>query len=770
MPVDAEAREVATHCPYCALQCAMRLGPGNTVHGDAAFPVNRGGLCLKGWTSTATLDHPERLTRPLVRDSAGALRPASWDEALDRIASGLRAAQEAGGRDAAGVFGSGALTNEKAYLLGKFARVALGTSQIDYNGRFCMSSAAAAATRALGLDRGLPFPVADLASAEVILLVGGNPAETMPPLMQHFDAQRARGGSLIVADPRRSASARAATLHLQLAPGTDAALANGLLHILVRDRLVDLRYIEERTEGFLEARAAAASFWPERVERITGVSQEALERAARLLGTARSAVVLTGRGPEQQACGVDNVLAFINLALALGLPGRRGSGWGCLTGQGNGQGGREHGQKADQLPGYRRIDDPEARRHVGAVWKVAAERLPGPGRSAAELLASLGEPDGVRALLVVGSNPAVCAPDASRIQERLRRLDLLAVADFFLSETAALAHVVLPSAQWAEEDGTVTNLEGRVLRRRRVRPPPPEVRTDLEILCALAERLGEKERFSFAGPREVFEELRRASAGGSADYFGITWERLESGRGVFWPCPSEDHPGTPRLFADRFPTPSGRARFHPVRYRGPAEPTDEHYPLTLTTGRQLAHYQTGNQTRRVDELVRLAPRAVVQIHPATARRHALRNGDEVTLETRRGQARFFVELSPYVREDTLFVPFHWGGEHAVNRLTQAALESDEPDAGVQGLRGPRGGPRVRGGGRWRLEGSWWWWATGWRGRGSWRSCSPAAALRLGRSPSSATSPTATTTASSSPASSRARTCPRTSSSTRSPGT
>ncbi|MGA9519919.1 MAG: molybdopterin oxidoreductase family protein [Myxococcaceae bacterium] len=666
-----------THCPYCAFQCGIQVtgSPEQPViAGDPAFPVNRGQLCVKGWNAGATLAHAERLRTPLVRARNGRLEPATWADALELVERELRRVQGAHGRDAVGVFGSGALTNEKAYLLGKFARVALGTRNIDYNGRFCMSSAAAASIRAFGLDRGLPFPLEDVANADVVLLAGANVAETLPPFTQYLHAQRARGGQLIVVDPRRSTTAEISTLHLKITPGSDVALINGLLHILIREELIDRGYIAERTEGFFETFAASAGWWAERVERITGVPEATLFRAARLLGHAPSVVILTGRGPEQQARGVNNTLAYINLALALGMVGKPCSGYGCLTGQGNGQGGREHGQKADQLPGYRKLDDPVARQHVARVWNVDPDALPGPGVSAFEMLSTLGDPGGVKALLVVGSNPVVSSPDAGRIEDRLRRLELLVVCDFFLSETAALAHVVLPTTQWAEEDGTLTNLEGRVIRRRRQFAPPPDVRTDLEILCELARRLGHHERFPTSDPRQVFEELRRASAGGPADYSGITWDKIDASQGVYWPCPDEDHPGTPRLFTDRFPTPSGRARFHPVYYVPPDEEPDASYPLYLTTGRILAHYQSGTQTRRVDALNALAPHAVARIHPSLARRYGLADGNPVTLGTRRGSARFVTELTAAVRPDTIFVPFHWGGEQAVNRLTNPALD------------------------------------------------------------------------------------------------
>ncbi|MGH7879472.1 MAG: molybdopterin oxidoreductase family protein, partial [Candidatus Binataceae bacterium] len=551
------------------LQCGMNLvrdKAGITV-APRQFPTNKGGLCQKGWTAGELLSHRERLTTPLVRDSrAGELRPASWDEALSRVVAEIRRVQERHGRDAVGVFGGGALTNEKAYLLGKFARVGLRTSNIDYNGRFCMASAAAAGIKAFGLDRGLPFPLEDLQNAEVILLVGGNVAETMPPIMQYFDEQRRRGGRLIVMDPRATVTARAATLHLQLTPGADAAVANGLLHIAIAQGLIDLEFIALRTNNYDAVRRIVASYWPERVERLSGVPVAQLYEAARMIGRASTAMILTARGPEQQSRSVDNVLAFINLALALGQAGKPCSGYGCLTGQGNGQGGREHGQKADQLPGYRRIDDPDDRAHVAGVWGVDPETLPGAGRSAYELLDSLGREGGVRALMVMGSNLTVSAPNAGHIERRLAALDFLVVADFFLSETAQLADVVLPTTQWAEEEGTMTNLEGRVLLRRRALEPPAGVRSDLEILSALAARLGCLEGFP-SQPRAVFDELRRASAGGAADYSGITYERIAAEDGVFWPCPTEDHAGTPRMFLDRFATPDGRARFHPVEYR-----------------------------------------------------------------------------------------------------------------------------------------------------------------------------------------------------------
>ncbi len=654
---------------------------GVTVH-PRQFPTNRGGLCQKGWTSAELLDHPERLTTPLVRDPAtGELLPASWDTALDRVVTGIRAVQDDAGPDAVAVFGGGGLTNEKAYALGKFARIGLHTRHIDYNGRFCMSSAAAAGMRAFGIDRGLPFPLADLGRADTLLLVGANPAETMPPLVRWLTEQRRGGGQLIVVDPRVTATARQADLHLQPLPGTDLAVANALLHIALTEGWVDRAYVADRTTGFDEVRRGVAAWWPARAEQLSGVPVADLEATARALGTGGRVIILTARGAEQHAKGVDTVTAYVNLALALGLPGRDGSGYGCLTGQGNGQGGREHGQKADQLPGYRRIDDPAAREHVAGVWGVPADELPGPGVPAYQLLDSLGTAGGPRALLVFGSNPVVSAPRAGRIESRLRDLDLLVVADLLLSETAALADVVLPTAQWAEEDGTMTNLEGRVLRRRALRPPPAGVRTDLAIISDLAARLAPDQaaatdaaaRFP-ADPGTVFAELRRASAGGAADYAGISWDRIDADDGVYWPCPTEDGPDTPRLFAEEFATPDGRARFHPVDHRPAAEQVCATYPLHFTTGRVLAQYQSGTQTRRVAALRRAAPEAFVELHPDLAARLGIDDGDPVRVTSRRGEFRAPARLSTGIRPDTVFAPFHYAGAGRANSVTNDAVD------------------------------------------------------------------------------------------------
>ena len=716
-----------SHCPYCALQCGIDLLPasaghgslsahagrgdaGDGAHGDgpvlevvgrAAFPVNEGALCGKGASAAELLSPRLRLTTPLIRDARGAeLRPASWEEALDRVARELGAR----GAESVAVFGGGSLTNEKAYQLGRFARTVLKTPNIDYNGRFCMSSVAAAQNRAFGVDRGLPFPVRDIRRARATLLIGANPAETMPPIMRHFTAAREAGGTLITVDPRRTRTAELADRHLQPVPGTDLALALGMLHIAVAEGLVDEQYVAERTNGFDDARRIATAYWPERVERLTGVPVAAMHqtvttlaeaaRAAREAATQDTeiggAMILTARGTEQHSKGTDTVNAWINLALALGLPGRPGSGYGALTGQGNGQGGREHGQKSDQLPGYRKLDDPAAREHVAAVWGVDPDELPGPGPSATELLARCGRDDDgadgpddtddndgapvpgrIDALLVMGSNLLVSAPGAAQTEARLRSLGFLAVCDLVLSETAAIADIVLPSAQWAEETGTMTNLEGRILLRPAAIAPHPGVRTDLEILAELATRLGGK---LSTDPAEVFAELGRASAGGIADYSAVTHERLERGEELYWPCGEQSPDGTPRLFERTFPTADGRARFVPVDFRSSAEEPDDQYPYRLTTGRVLAQYQSGAQTRRVGVLNQAAPEPFVELHPDLARTLGVAEGAAVSVVSRRGTATAPARISRAIRPDTVFMPFHWPGPGRANSVTNPALD------------------------------------------------------------------------------------------------
>lgn len=669
-----------THCSYCALQCALKMKVDTVqnqivkVWGRRDFPTNRGLSCIKGQTAYQQVHHADRLTQPLLRQGKeGPFQEVSWDEALDFTAKRLKEVQQAHGADSAAVFGGGALTNEAVYLLGKFARLALKTKNIDYNGRYCMSSAAAAQNASFGVDRGLNFPLSDILESRCILLVGANVAECLPPIQVFLKRVQKRGGHLIVADPRQSKTSKIADLKLMPRPGTDSALALALLSEVVAQGGVDQDYLNLRVTGFDLVLAFARGFDAKWGEKVTGVPDLLIRQAADWLIRFKPSLILTGRGAEQHSKGVDTVQAFINLALALGQVGKVGGGFGTLTGQGNGQGGREHGQKADQLPGYRSIENPRDRAVVAQAWGVEEKDLPGRGLSAQEMLqaADSGE---IKAMWVVGSNPAVSAPNGNRMKNALSNLSFLAVSDFFFSETCQTAQVVFPATLFAEEDGTMTNIEGRcVLRRAGVRPPGKAC-PDWKVIVELAKRLGAEKHFSFFNTEAVFNELAKVTAGSRADYGGMNYSKLERNKGLFWPCPDANHAGTPRLFEYAFFHPDGKARMRLVEHKESAENPDSSFPYRLTTGRVLEHYLSGNQTRRIEQLKAAVPEPFVEVSEKLSQRLGLDAGRKVTLETRRGKVSLAWRANAQQEESTLFVPFHWGGDQSVNLLTQEALD------------------------------------------------------------------------------------------------
>jgi assimilatory nitrate reductase catalytic subunit len=666
---------VPTHCAFCGVQCAMHLrvaADGQVVGVEPReFPHNRGSLCPKGVVAYQQVGHPDRLRYPMIRRN-GRLTRASWDEALDLVVGRWRELQATHGKDAVAVYSGSSMTNEKCYVAGKFARVALGTRHIDYNGRLCMSSAAGAYSKVFGLDRA-PLPLTDVPLARAIMVVGSNVAECFPVAMQWIWRARDRGARLIVVDPRETPIARTADLWLPVRPGTDVALLNAMLRVLIEEHLVDEAYLRERVTGWAEVRTAVEPYTPDVAERICGVPVARILAAARAYGRAPTSLIMHARGIEHSTHGVDNCLACINLALARGQVGKPGGGTMMLTGQGNGQGGREVGQKANQLPGYRHITEPEDRRYIAGVWGIPENELPGEGAAATEMVRLMAAGD-IKSCLVVCSNLMVSLPDNAVVQRALERLDPLVVVDFFLSETAELADVVLPGAVWCEDEGTTTNLEGRVVKINRAAEPPGEARRDWEIFVELARRLGRGEFFPYRSPRDIWEELRVASRGGVADYSGITWEKIDAQQGVFWPCPSEDHPGTPRLFTERFHHPDGRAHMIAVTHRPPAEEPSEAFPFRLTSGRVVYHYLSGNQTRRLGFLNAQAPDPWVEIHPQAASPLGIADGDTVRVRTPRGAMELRALVTPTIRPDTLFIPFHYGHRAAVNQLTISAVD------------------------------------------------------------------------------------------------
>ncbi|WP_195210361.1 molybdopterin oxidoreductase family protein [Actinomarinicola tropica] len=661
-----------THCPYCALNCGLALETeGGELTGQGRWkgsPLTGGALCAKGAAAWQQVRHRDRLRLPLVREG-GRLVETDWETALDRVAEGFLRIREAHGVDANAVLSGGSLTNEKVYLMGKLARLALGTRHVDYNGRMCMVSAGAANTMAFGMDRAMT-PLSEIERADVVVVVGANLSAAYPVVVpKALERVRRKGGRIIVIDPRAGRFVADEDLHLALAPATDAVLANGILREIARNGWVDEAFVRDRTVGFDDALDAAMAWTPTEVERVTGVHEDRIREAARLIGRADRVMYLHARGPEQQAAGTMNVLSLINVALARGHVGRPGCGIDMLTGQRNGQGGREWGQRCNQLPAGRDIESPEHRAEVAAAWGVDPAVLPGRGRTYIEIL-DMVERGEVRGLLSISTNMRVSAPDSGRVPATLDRLDHLVVIDPFLSESAEHATVVLPGSTFGEEDGTVTTIEGRVVRVDQAVPPLAR-RGDIDVIRNLARRLGAGEHFRFFTGAEVFEEMRAVSRGGPIDYSGITWDRLRDDGGVFWPCPAEDHPGTPQLYTERFAHPDGRARFHAVVPEAPPVVVDERHPLVLTTGRVLAHYLSRNQTRRIEAHERLAPAPILEVHPATAAALDLVEGQPVQVESRQGTIVLDWVANERIRPDTLFVPYHW---EVVNRLTASLLD------------------------------------------------------------------------------------------------
>jgi assimilatory nitrate reductase catalytic subunit len=682
-------RLVQTHCCFCGMQCGIQLAvKDNQVVGFEPweeFPFNQGTLCPKGVKRYLQGSHPDRLLTALQRDDASpsGFRPLAYDAAIARVAEAIERIQGEHGPNAFAVLSGASLTTEKAYLMGKFARMCLKTANIDYNGRLCMVSAAAANKKAFGIDRAAN-PWEDIRQAKVVWISGSNVAECSPILTQYVWQARENGARIVVVDPRITPIARTCDLFLPVKPGRDVALFNGILHLMIEHDWLDHAFIRAQTTGFEKVAEHVRDWTPRRTAEVTGIAERSLRKAAELWGTAPTSFLLHARGIEHHTHGVQNCLGAINLVLASGRIGRPGCGYATITGQGNGQGGREHGQKCDQLPGARDIENPEHRAHVARVWDITPEELPRAGVDAYEIFRKV-ERGEVRGLLSICFNPVVSLPDSGYVKWMLERLQFYAAIDFFLSETAHYADVVLPGSLHEEDEGTVTSAEGRVLKINKAVECPGDARADWRIVQDIAARLGRPRGFTFGNPREIFDELRRASAGGIADYSGITYEKIEEHQGVFWPCPDEKHPGTPRLFeagswnpiargAGPFYFPDGRARFNLAAYSPPAEDVDEEFPVILTTGRVVSQFLSGTQTRRIGPLVDQYPEPLLEMHPLLARKQGIADGDWVRVESRRGVLTVRARVVTTIRPDTVFVPYHWAGARSVNQVTVSAQD------------------------------------------------------------------------------------------------
>ena len=695
---DDPEKLVKTHCCFCGQQCGIQLKvKGDEVIGFEPwedFPFNRGLLCPKGVKRYLQNGHPDRLTKALQRDpdAPGGFRRIGYHDAIARVASEVKRIQEQYGPSAVGVLSGASLTTEKTYLMGKFARVCLRTPYIDYNGRLCMVSAGAANKKAFGIDR-TTSPWSDMVGTEVIWVAGSNVAECSPITTNYIWQAREHGAKVIVQDPRITPIARTCDLYLPVRPGRDAALFAGVLNLMIENGWIDQDFIAQHTVGFDETAAYCRTWTVARTAEVTGVPARSIQAAAELWGKAKSSFLFHARGIEHHSNGVQNALGCINLVLASGRIGRPKSGYGTIVGQANGQGGREHGQKCDQLPGLRDISNPDHRRYIASVWGVEESQIPGPGVDAYELFRKIDAGE-IKALISLCINPKVSLPDNQFVARALDKLEFFTAIDFFLSETARHADVVLPGSLQEEDEGTVTQVEGRIIKINRAVPCPGEARQDWIIIQDLARALGRPHGFTFDSPQAIFEELRIASKGGVADYSGVTYEKIERQMGVFWPCystdprtgePTPDDPGTPRLFeagsynpiakgAGPFYFADGKARFNLAEYRAAVDDVSAEYPLFLTTGRVVSQFLSGTQTRRIGPLVKQYAEPRIELHPRLADKLGITDGQWATAETRRGAITLRAQVVATIRPDTIFIPYHWPGEKSANRLTVAAQD------------------------------------------------------------------------------------------------
>jgi formate dehydrogenase alpha subunit len=658
---------VETLCPFCGVGCRIVL----RVHDqkvETLYPseegVNEGKLCIKGWSAHEFIHHPERLSRPLLRENRSQkFREVSWDEALDVIKYRLETVLENDGPDAVNFLGSAKCTNEDNYALQKFARAVVGTSHIDHCARLCHASTVAGLSMTLG-SGAMTNSIDDIEDANVILLIGSNTSEQHPLIGRRIiKAVREKGAALIVADPRKIDLVEVSRLHLRHSPGTDSALINGILHVIIKEGREDRRFIKNNTEGFEEVLKSLHDYTPEYVETITGVPAQKIVEAARIYAGAEKASIIYAMGITQHVSGTDNVAALANLAMATGNVGRRGTGVNPLRGQNNVQGACDVGVLPDFFPGYQSAEDPDVRDYFSKSWNT--DRLPErSGFTLCEMTDAIVE-GRARWMYIMGENPALSDPDSNHVRRALEKIDFLVVHDIFLTETAAFADVVLPGASYAEKDGTFTSTERRVQRIRKAVEPVGEARPEWQAIGDLATRMGYKE-MEWQSAREVFSEI----AGVTPIYRGMSYDRLEV-EGIQWPCPEKNHPGTPLLHSGGFAR--GKGRFIPVDYTPPPEVPDDDYPFILMTGRSLFQFHTGTMTRRSPTLQGQLDDAYVEVNPGDAERLGISDGMKIAVESRRGIIRIATRITETVFPGTVFIPFHFA-EAAANILTLRELD------------------------------------------------------------------------------------------------
>ncbi|MBL7061328.1 MAG: formate dehydrogenase subunit alpha [Dehalococcoidia bacterium] len=650
-----------TICPYCSCGCGIYLvvEDGKIIGQEPwkEHPINEGANCPKGKNAYAFLYSKDRLKNPLIKKN-GTFRKASWDEALGLIVSKLKEATP----ETFGTLGSGKTSNEESYLLQKFVRVVMGTNTIEYVGRLCHSSAVAALLPAVGSGV-MQTSQPEIELADCIFLAGVNIMETFPMIARRIFRAKAKGAKVIYSDPRKTATARyLADIHLPLKAGTDVALVNAMMSIILAEGLEDKEFITSRTADFEQVRDFLCQVDLKQAEAITGVSLEKIREAAITFAKAERSCILYDQGICQHTVGADNVKVHADLALLTGNIGKPGTGVNSMRGQISGEGTGDMGCLAVFYPGFKRVGE-EAAKFFEDAWGVS--NLPTkPGLTYIDMLYKCSH------LYIVGTDPMMAVPDVNNLRKALKKANFIVVQDIFLTEIGKLAHVVLPAATWVEREGTHTYVDRRVQKIEKVIEPPGEAKPDWWIVCQLAERMGYKDKFNFSSAGEIFEEIRRCVP----QYKGITYERLKrTPGGIHWPCPSENHPGTPTMFLEKFNTADGLGHFQVVGFKPPDEIPEDEYPYVLTTGRSIFHYHTGTMTLRTPKLVDEVSHGFVEVNPEDATKVGVKNKDMVTLETRRGSIEAEVKVTDQVPPGLLFIPFHFP-DSCANVLTNPALD------------------------------------------------------------------------------------------------
>jgi formate dehydrogenase alpha subunit len=658
------AKLVPSLCPYCAVGCGLYLvvdkGQAVGIEYMTDHPTCEGALCPKGNTVLEVLNHEERLKYPMKKSGDGFVR-ISWDEALDLVAQGLARNIRRHGPKSLGFLASSRCNNEENYLMQKMARL-LGSPNVDNCARLCHSPTVVGLGAVLGTGA-MTNNLLDLENSRCIFAIGTNFTEAHPIVSRWAQKAKDRGATVIVADPRITSTSWMADIHLRIKPGSDIDLLRGMMKVIVDEGLIDEEFISRRTEGFVDLQKDLEGYSVEEASELTGVPAGDIIKAARVYAKSPSSALLYSMGITQHVCGTDNVKACATLALISGQIGKPGAGVWPMRGQNNVQGNCDMGGMAEFYPGYKRASDPASIEFFKAAWNVPDLPL-GPGLTSTEMTeAAL---DGsLKALYITGEDPVICDPNIKKTKAALENLDFLVVQEIFMTATARMADVVLPAAAWAEKDGSYTSMERRVQWIDKAVPPAGEAKEGLWIINQIARRLGLD--FNYTDAAQVLKEINRFVPA----YGGMTRERISKVGGLRWPCPDERHPGTEILHKERFSTPDGKARVATVENKPPAEETSPEYPILLTTGRIVVHYNSGSMTRRSPSLLERDCELYIEVSPEDAAGLKVRHGDMVMVKTRRGETEARVRVTNKVKPGVAFMPFHWQG---TNIITSSALD------------------------------------------------------------------------------------------------